>query len=366
MSKVLYVADGLTNGGAERQLALLIKCRSSEWETRVWSLGDGPFADVIRQTGALVEVRKRRWRYDVTPFFDLWRLLCQWRPSVVHSWGWVCSAAVAPLCRLLHIPWVDGTIRIGWMVREHVLRARVALTLADRVVANSQTGLDAWGIPGAKGRVIYNAFDPERWPLTRHHSHIRHEPFTVVMTGRMSPVKDFHSFVSVARLLAAGDRENSWRFLAIGSGPQRVDLMESASDLVNEGVMVFPDAGLEVLPHIRGADVGVLMTNPVLLAEGCSNSIMEYMACGLPVVCSESGGNRELVVDGRTGFVIPPLDADALSERLRYLRSRPDVVTQMGKAGRKRVSQEFTAQAMVQKTVTVYEELLECGGAQSQ
>ena len=356
--RVLYLADSLANGGAERQLALLVKHLPSEWERRVWSLGNGPFASVIRGLGVPVDVHPRTWRYDARPFFSLWQLLVRWQPIIVHSWGWVCSAVVAPICRVLGIPWVDGTIRIGWVAREHVLRARVALALADRVVANSQTGLDAWGIPRAKGQVIYNAFDPERWPLTEGHNRTSHEPFTVVMTGRMSPVKDFHSFISAARLLAASDRENSWRFLAIGSGPQRVDLMESASDLVNEGVMVFPDAGLEVLPHIRDADVGVLMTNPALLAEGCSNSIMEYMACGLPVVCSESGGNRELVVDGRTGFVIPPLDADALSERLRYLRSRPDVVTQMGKAGRERIIREFTVQSMVQKTVAVYDELL--------
>jgi len=364
MVKVLYLADGLANGGAERQLALLIKYLPAVWEPRVWSLGGGPFAQVLKNLGVQVDVHQRTWRYDMVPILDLWRTVLRWRPAIVHSWGWVCSAAVGPLCRLLRIPWIDGSIRIGWVPREHVLRARFALALSDRVIANSQAGLDAWRIPASKGRVVYNGFEPDRLPLTKRRKPAG-GPFTVVMVGRMSPAKDFDSFIRAARLVTERDNASAWRFLAIGTGPQRAALMESVADLVAKGLLAFPDAGLEVLQYVRNADVGVLMTHPAYLQEGCSNAILEYMACGLPVVCSDSGGNRELVINGKTGFVIPPLDAEALAERLRYLRSRPDVATEMGEAGRERVFQEFTVQAMVQKTIAVYEELLKRGGAQN-
>jgi len=357
MTKILYLADTLDNGGAERQLALLLKHLPPEWDRRLWSLGDGPFAEVIRASGIPVEVHERRRRYDLAPILNLWSTLTRRRPAIVHSWGGVTSAAAAPICRMLRIPWVDGTIRIGWVPHDHVLRTRAALALADRVIANSQTGLTAWGIPGSKGRVIYNGLDPERLSSVTG-SRPAGGPFTVVMAARISPVKDFTTFLQAARLVTAQSSGQPWRFLVLGAGPGRAALIESASDLIGKGIVSFVDAGLEIFPYLQAADAGVLMTNPDLAAEGCSNTILEYMALGLPVVCGDSGGNRELVAEGKTGFIIPTMNAGILADRLIWLQQHPHEAVEMGRAGAARVQRDFTAQNLVQKTVSVYEELL--------
>ena len=356
MPKVLYLADILSNGGAERQLALLVKYLPPEWDRRVWSLGDGPFVEVIRAGGIPVEVHERRWRYDLVPILNLWLTLIRHRPAIVHSWGWVSSAAAAPLCRLLRIPWIDGSIRIGWVPREHVVRARFAQALADRVIANSRTGLKAWGIPDSRGRVVYNGLDPERRSSTPG-SRSTGGLFTAVMAARMSPVKDFASFLEAARLVTEQTREQSWRFLALGAGAGRAALIEGASGLIERGIVSFVDAGLEPFPYLQAADAGVLMTNPELGVEGCSNTILEYMACGLPVVCGDSGGNRELVIEGKTGFIIPSRDARTLADRLIWLRGHPREAAEMGRAGARRLEEEFTVQNLVKKTISVYEEL---------
>ncbi len=123
-----------------------------------------------------------------------------------------------------------------------------------------------------------------------------HEGTVVVMAARMHPAKDWRLFFEAARALAR--EEPGWRFVAVGDGPERATLLAEAADLVDAGVMEFPEGGLEVLPLIAAADIGVLVTDPRYHAEGCSNSIMEYMACGLPVVCTDSGGNPELVPTG--------------------------------------------------------------------
>lgn len=356
MPKVLYLADTLGNGGAERQLALLVKYLPPEWDRRVWSLGDGPFAGLIRECGVPVEVHERRWRYDLAPILDLWRSLIDRRPAIVHSWGWVSSAMAAPLCGLLRIPWVDGSIRVGWVVREHAFRARFALALAGRVIANSEAGLRAWGIPDSKGRVVYNGVDPERLSSATR-SRPPGGPFTVVMAARMSPVKDFASFLQAARLVTAQTPGRPWSFLALGAGPSRPDLVASASDLIEKGIVSFVDAGLDVFPYLQKADAGVLMTNPGLGVEGCSNTILEYMSWGLPVVCSDGGGNREVVSEGKTGFIVPALNARALADRLIWLEQHPQAAAEMGLAGARRLREEFTVQNLVQKTVSVYEEL---------
>jgi len=367
--RILYVTDTLGTGGAERQLALLVKYLSPEWERRVWSFGNGPFADAMRKSGVLVDVKERRKRYDILPIFDLWKLMIRWRPAIVHSWGWVSSIAVAPLCRILRIPWIDGSIRIGGTPVKPKgelslggapggLKGypRLSVSLADRVITNSMAGLIACNIPQTKGVVIYNGFDPERLALIER-IETSSGPFSAVMVGRMDHFKDFESFIQAARTVCENNGTDSWHFQALGKGHLRANLLERAADLIKMGMMDFPDAGLEVLPFVRRADVGVLMTRPPN-QEGCSNAIMEYMACGLPVVCSDSGGNRELVVEGVTGFIIAPHDVNALVEKLRWLKTHLQEAQAMGSAGRQRFLNEYTVDKMVGRTTSIYTELL--------
>ena len=110
--------------------------------------------------------------------------------------------------------------------------------------------------------------------------------------------------------------------------------------------------------HIRASHVGLLMSAPAELAEGCPNSIMEYMACGLPVVCTDSGGNREVVLEGRTGLIVPPLDPSAVVNALRILAQDPETARRFGQAGRERIRTAFSTREMVAKTVSVYESVL--------
>jgi glycosyltransferase involved in cell wall biosynthesis len=206
--------------------------------------------------------------------------------------------------------------------------------------------------------VVYNGFDPERLQLYPSEITLSHQkgPFKVVMVARMYPVKDYNSFFQGARLLTTNE-QSAWQFMAIGDGPSRSDLINGAADLTTRSVLSFPQAGLEVLPYVREANVGVLLTVP-WFQEGCSNSILEYMACGLPVVCNDSGGNRELVVHGVTGFIVPSQDVNAVVEKLRWLRAHPQEALAMGVAARQQLLKEFAVQKLVEKTLLVYAELL--------
>jgi glycosyltransferase involved in cell wall biosynthesis len=82
---------------------------------------------------------------------------------------------------------------------------------------------------------------------------------------------------------------------------------------------------------------------------------MEHMARGLPVVCTDSGGNRELVVEGATGVFVPPSDSEAVIAALRSLRRDPQVAASLGRAGRERIATHFTVDRMVHGTLSVYE-----------
>jgi len=352
--RILLLADNLANGGLQRQLALLATNLPQEWETRIIAMDGGPYEVHLRRLGVQVTVMKRRFRRDLRPALALGREIRRWKPNLVHAWGWMTASAAAPTCRRLWIPLVNGVIRDAAPQGRYGWLKRVGMSMSTLIVANSWAGLRAWDIGSEKGRVVYNGFDASRLKATRRPHVTDYAPFTVVMTARMSPQKDYDVVIQAARHLS--QRESDWLFVLLGDGSERRRLMHVALDLTERGVVAFPDPRSEVLDVVRDASIGVLMTNPMQHQEGLSNSIMEYMALGLPVVCGEGGGNPELVIDGVTGFLVPQTDAVTLADRLAYLRTHPDVAARMGAAGRARVLGELSVDAMVHAWTTVYSE----------
>ena len=142
-----------------------------------------------------------------------------------------------------------------------------------------------------------------------------------------------------------------------GYGPDKHRLLAEACDLTERGVITFVEPGREALPAIREADIGVLMTDERVHTEGCSNTLMEYMACGLPVVCTRGGGNPELVLDGETGYLIDAGSSGRLVERLRRLASDPGLAQRMGLAGRRRLIERFSTERMMTDLLDVYREV---------
>jgi glycosyltransferase involved in cell wall biosynthesis len=358
--RVLLLAGTLKGGGLERQLSLLAANLPHRWRPAVWSAEGGPFEDVLCDAGVPAVIDGRLHRHDVRPLLRLAWLILRRRPDVVHAWHWMPAAVAGPVCRAAGIPFVDGTIRLGRPNPEFGHPRAGVMRLADVVVANSRAGLDAWGVRPPKGRVVYNAFDPGRLATLDGIAPPGGRPITVVMTGRLEAQKDFSTFLAAARIVAAGSPAGTWRFLVVGGGPEGAGLRREAADLVSAGVVDFVAPGLEVLPLVAAADAGVLLTNDGVHAEGCSNSIMEYMACGLPVVANDSGGNRELVEDGVSGWLVASGDAAGVARCLQELRVAPGRAA-MGAAGRDRLLRDFSLPAMVGAYVRIYDELVGAG-----
>jgi glycosyltransferase involved in cell wall biosynthesis len=359
MTRVLMVVDGLWNGGAERQLALLASSLPEGWSASVLSMEDGPYRAVLEELGIDVRLAERGFRFDVTAAVRMWRAAAEIGPDIVHSWSWMSTLAMVPFCRTRKVPLLNATIQLGCLPPRGAGMFRLGMRLSDAIVANSRAGLAAFGFAeGGRNHVVYNGFDATRLAtvtLDRRGAATR-ERTVAIMAARMFPAKDWHLLMDAARVLA-GDA-NGWLFIAMGDGPDRDALISGAADLVSAGVLAFPPGVLEALPAIADSDVGVLLTDPDNHAEGVSNSIMEYMACGLPVVCTDSGGSPELVEDGVTGFLVTPKDAGAVVSALRTLRDDPERAREMGREGRRRLEARFSVETMTASYVAVYESLL--------
>lgn len=363
---VLMVTDGLWNGGKERQLALLANSLPASWRVAVLSMDDGPHRATLENLGIEVHIVPRRHRRDVGAAVRMWRVAASFKPDVVHAWGWMSASAMLPFCRVHATPLVNGTIRLAYVSRQSTF-GKLVLSASDAVVANSQAGLAAFGIAeNERCRVVYNGFDPDRLQLIEKDDldQRRDGKLVAIMAARMVKEKDWRLFVHAARVIAETDAR--WTFVAVGRGPEREALLTEAAGLISAGALQFPEGSLEVLPQVASADVGVLVTDPRYHAEGCSNSIMEYMACGLPVVCTDSGGNNELVLDGVTGLLVAPRDTDALVGALRAIGADRARAVRMGESGRRRLEERFSVAEMTNGYVNIYESLLgEQGGTES-
>jgi glycosyltransferase involved in cell wall biosynthesis len=349
------VTQSLGNGGAERQLALTVANLPLEYEVRCFALEDGRFTAVLREHGAVVDIAPRRGRYDPLPFVRLSSIVARWRPALVHSWSYLTTMGVFPACRILRVPYIDGCIRTGDVVLGKIMPHRTGFNRASLVVANTACGLASAGVTAPHGRVIRNGFDLSRLPAAP--ARRDDDRFTIVMAARMTFEKDQEALLAALRILAAELGRERLRGLLLGDGPFRPGLELKARELVEAGIVEF-DVADEVIERLLRCDAGVLMTAPQSAVEGCSNTLLEYMACGLPVVCSRGGGNDELISDGETGLLVAPGDAQALAERLAWIAANRDEARAMGARAAEVVRRDYSVEQMVAATLDAYRQAL--------
>lgn len=352
--RILLLADALNQGGAERQLSLLARWMPLEWSPTVWASSGGFFEDELLHSGVDLHVSGKLSSVDPLPLLDLATFMADLRPDIVHAWGWMTALWALPACRLSGTPLVTGFVRMGTPPL-HLRKGRFMMKVAgsgDRVIANSAAGLASWGIPQNRGRVIPNGFDPLRLPRPEDRRE-RTGPFTVVMSANISPLKDHGTMTAALRLLL--DRGCDVRFVALGDGPGMPALRRETADLLASGALVLPGRVPDVMPVLLEADAGLLLSSR---GEGCSNSIMEYMAASLPTVCTGEGGNPELVTDGVTGFLVLPRSPEEVASRVEVLASDTEMAHELGRRARLRLEEDYSVEAMVRRTVEVYRELL--------
>ncbi|MCU1266100.1 MAG: hypothetical protein JWM21_2418 [Acidobacteria bacterium] len=244
---------------------------------------------------------------------------------------------------------------------------RLAYSLAHQVVANSESvraELIRQGVPAGKTSVIYNGLDMERVTTLasggRADSFARiglspaldgNHSYVTIVANMRHEVKDYPMFLRAARRVR--DAVPNAAFLLAGEG----ELMPSLRDLARE-------LGIDSCTHFLGrcesladllsiSDVCVLSS----LAEGFSNSILEYMAAGRAVVATNVGGAGEVIVEGRTGHLVPAGDEQMMAERIIALL-RGNHLSDMGNAGRQIVAEKFSTAAQLARTEELYDRLL--------
>src|SRR5471032_1867052 len=170
----------------------------------------------------------------------------------------------------------------------------------------------------------------------------------------MVDVKDFITLVQAfLRLLAEDEWPSRLRLIIIGDGPCRQSCMALLRQAGISALAWLPGARDDIPQLLRAMDVFVLPS----LAEGSSNTILEAMATGLPVVATAVGGNAELVQSGWTGTLVPPRSPEMLADAMLDYYSMPELGPRQGARGRRRVLAKHSLLAMAGAYLAVYDRL---------
>lgn len=358
--RVLFVIRQLDYGGAERQLVeLATRLPRQKFDVLVCCLcPPGPLAAELEDHGIRVVSTYKKLGALSTCSWALLSLVREFRPAVLHSYLFSANWRSLPVGRAARVPLVVTSVRNVDIHAKRILTLgeRLFARFNDRVIANADAVREyvgsRHGVPGSKIHVIYNGVAMERARPRREPPPRTTGGGVVGMIASLSPKKRHETFLRAARIVV--ERMPDTRFLIVGNGPMREALESRSRELGVADAVVFRGSTDDVASVLAETDVSVLTS----VKEGCSNVILESMAAGRPVVVTDAGGNRELVVDGVTGFIVPIDDAEAVADRIVRLLSDADLRKRMGEEGFKRVRERFSVGRMVDETARIYMDIL--------
>ena len=217
------------------------------------------------------------------------------------------------------------------------------------------------GITGHRVAQIYNGVDATRFQPANSRQPIPGSPFhgaqdwLVGTAGRMQTVKDQTNLAQafVLAIQQAPRLRSRLRLVMVGDGPLRPASQAILDEAGITDLAWLPGERQDVPDIMRGLDCFVLPS----IAEGVSNTILEAMASGLPVIATAVGGNPELVVEGESGLLVPPSNPVQLAAALIELADDPERARAMGKHGRQLVESNYSMGAMVRHYQQLYDRL---------
>jgi glycosyltransferase involved in cell wall biosynthesis len=270
------------------------------------------------------------------------------------------ASIVAPfVCRLAGARVLVSRRDMGFWYTAGTLRAlRVSNQFVTRMVANSEAVRQSVhlheGYPVDRIDVCYNGhdlarFDVQPCPQLRARFGIGDTDPIIGMVANFRPWKRHHDLVQA--FAAIRRRHPAAHLLLVGTGDaDHCRTAVRALDL--ERCVHFVGGVADPVPLIRHFNVGVLCSE----SEGMSNAVIEYMGAGKPTVCTNVGGNTELVRDGESGFLVAPGDIAALAERISSVLMHHELAASMGRKARESAEQ-FTVGRMADAYMNLYRRL---------
>ncbi len=368
--RILQIIPSLDRSGAEKQMLLLsTRLPRDEFEVHVCALTrGGPLVDDLRAAGIPVTVIGKRWKFDPLAYWRLEQHVRRLKPDLVQTWLFAGNAygRAAALCSGVPVivasercvdPWKQG---YQHAIDRHLARRTAAL------VVNSPGVRDFYqrhGIPPTLFRIIPNGVELSQASLRPQKTGSREallaelglpaQSRLIAAVGRLWPQKRVKDLIWATDLLRV--MRDDVHLLVIGDGPQRAALQRyrhlcRMDDHVH--FLGLRDDVPSLLPH---CDLLWLASQ----YEGLPNVVLEAMAAGIPVVATNIPGTRDLVVPSETGYLVSVGQRAEFARWANKLLDDPELAQRLGAAGRARVVESFSVEAMTERFAVLYRELLQ-------
>ncbi len=358
--KVVHVVPTLDQGGAEKQLCLLAShLDRKQFETHVVVLThSGPREQFLREHDVALHFINKRGKFDPFAYRRLKVLLDELRPDIVHTWLFAANSYGRLAARAAKVPVILAGERCvdpwkGWW---QIAVDRWLLSNTSAVVTNTSAITDFYasrGLPTERFVVIPNAVElPAITPLTaaevceRLKIPIRKK--IVMSIGRLWAQKNYQDQIWAGEMMHVG-YSDVW-YVIVGDGPERQRLLHYRDQIRGEEAVKFVGHRTDATELLSGADV---LWNGSLY-EGQSNTILEAMALGKPVVATDIPGTRDIVQPDVTGYLYALGDVGRLTRQTVHLLNTPELAASMGLAGQQRVREHFSIERMVQAHTELY------------
>lgn len=363
--RILHIVHRFGIGGLENGVVNLINTMPEErFQHAIACLTTATrFQQRIRSDAVDIYELQKKPGNDIAMLLRLWRLLRRVKPDVVHTRniGTLECQVVAFLagvkCRIHGEHGWDMHDPVGNNGKYRFIR-RLCGRFVDCFVPMSRD-LERWltdrvGIPPRKVQQIYNGVDTERF-TPKPSADGWDGAYVIGHVGRLEQIKNQLLLLrAFRRLLQSLPTEAArLKLVIVGDGSLMGELTQFVSDNQLTGQVELAGSRDDIADCLRGFRLFALPS----VNEGISNTVLEAMSCGLPVVATRVGGNLELVEDGVTGVLVENEDEQALTVALLGYVTDPPRADQHGANARRRIEQQFDLQNMASKYAELYEKL---------
>lgn len=355
--KILYVdTDQVWRGGQEQLFSLMLGIKDRQHQIWLAAPADAPLSAKAQHSG--IETFPFQLRYELSPraFLQLWKILGKQDFDIIHLNTPRPLFLGALASKLRGIPLRVCSRRVNFPLNSPLSRLKYNWMQESVVTVSTsiRRTLIEGGVRPDLIQVIYEGVDLE-WVDSQRvpPSEEINGGLMVGTVAHLSPEKGHRTLLeAAARVLA---RIPDAHFVFVGQGELMSSLKARVEKLGIEKKVTFAGFRSDSEALMKQFDVFCLPS----ISEGLSSAILVAMASRLPVVATRVGGIPELVVDGETGILVPPEDAEQLADGLLRVLESPRLRKEMGCAGRQRIEEKFTLERKLNETETLYLNMLE-------
>lgn len=353
---ILFLFDTLRRGGKERQFVELIRgLNKSRYKVHTIVLEKRPdgYDDIVKELSYNFEYKLRRFRWDIFLIFDFIKYCKMHNIDIIMVWDGMSAFYAYFISLFTRIKFINYSIQdTDSRLTYRMIIKRVILKLSKYIIANSYSGLKVYGVE-YKGKVIYNGLDFKRFNKDRTRSDNK---FVIGIVANLTEYKDYYTFFDAIKILQ--DEIDNLEVHIIGGGKLTDTYKKYAKDIgINQDILVYYGRITNVEDYIPNFDVGVLSSYKEK-GEGLSNSVLEYMACGVPPVITDIGAAREIVNDGVTGLLFETGNSKDLADKILLLYNDEKFRVKIGQKAREEVFNKFSYDRYIKEMEKYIEDVI--------